>query len=188
MPGFLLFLVIVLAMGCGAHHETAIRARAGQSQEEADNTLANLERAARYPWKDEGRCAVREAPGDWATLVERCYDALDRSRIRFVDHEGVCPVAHAGALSAENLTRMVGICLLVQPELAVAAVLVIGAVVVADAISTEIEAARARKRGCYCSCFKRGDGPYPMRRVASPAACAKLCGDHPNGYTGSVCN
>jgi len=113
--------------------------------------LANLERAARYPWTDEGRCAVREASGEWAALVERCYDALDRSRLRFVDEKGVCPVAQVGALNAADVTRLVGICLLIQPQLAVGVVVVVGAVVVAAAISAEIEAARARSRDAAAS-------------------------------------
>jgi hypothetical protein len=39
-----------------------------------------LERAAQYPWVDEGACAVREASNEWKILVERCYHALDLAR------------------------------------------------------------------------------------------------------------
>jgi len=152
----------------------------------ADTRLANLERAARLPWKDEGRCAVQEASGDWATLVERCYDALDRSRIRFVNHKNACPLAQAGAISAENVTRVVGICLLIQPEFAVGAVLVLGTIVVVAAIATEIEAARAKKPGCYCSCFNENDGPYAQERVKSPAKCKYLCTEERH-FTGWKC-
>ncbi len=82
-----------------------------------------------------------------------------------------------------------GICLLVQPELAVGAVIVIGAVVVAAAIAAEIEAAqRAKKPGCYCLCLKVGVGPdIRHKRVASPEICAQLCLRDPDGFTGSVC-
>jgi hypothetical protein len=89
---------------------------------------------------------------------------------------------------AADVTRLVGICLLIQPQLAAGAVIVVGAVVVATAISAEIEAARAKKPGCRCKCLKEGDGAYfGFSRVASPAVCANLCRNHPNGYTGSVC-
>src|SRR5262249_26520765 len=55
--------------------------------------LANLKRAATLPWTDDGRCAVREASAPWATLIERCYRALDLSRIRFNDPDHRCAVA-----------------------------------------------------------------------------------------------
>lgn len=56
--------------------------------------LENLQRAAQYPWTDEGACVVRESWGDWKTLVERCYFVLDHSRMRFqeVDHRALCTV------------------------------------------------------------------------------------------------
>ena len=117
-------LLVLTSAGCSAHGtRDAARARFYLPETASENRLANLERAARYPWQDDGRCAVRESSGDWATLIERCYDALDRSRIRFVDHQGVCSVAQAATIRAEDLVRMVGICLLVQPELAAGAVI-----------------------------------------------------------------
>lgn len=154
-----------------------------------DDRLANLKRAARNPWRDDGRCAVQQASGGWATLVERCYDALERSRLRFVDREGVCPIAQAGLTTAGEAARLVGICLLVQPELVAGAVIVIGIVVVAAAIAAEIEAAeRAKKPGCRCECLKVGESPYTeFGRVASPAVCAERCWALKRGYTGSVC-
>lgn len=105
--------------------------------------LANLRRAAQYPWTDEGACAAREAAGEWRTLIERCHGALELSRIRFRDIEHRCPVAQADAMT---LQATVGFCLLVQPELAGGAIIVIGVVVVASAIAAEIakETARAR--------------------------------------------
>jgi hypothetical protein len=99
--------------------------------------LANLQRAAALPWTDDGRCVVQYASGPWATVVERCFHALDTSRIRFHDTERRCPVASADAAS---LQVMVGMCLLVQPQLVVGAVIVIGAVVVAYAIHEELKA------------------------------------------------
>jgi hypothetical protein len=46
---------------------------------------ANLQRAAQYPWTDDGHCVVREASNEWPTLAERCFHALDRDRVRFRD-------------------------------------------------------------------------------------------------------
>lgn len=184
---FLLMVAFFLASGCAARRDSASGTRVRWPDTGVDHRLANLERAARYPWTDDGRCVVQEAFGDWATLVERCYDALDRSRIRFVDEQGVCPIAQVGAISAEDVTRLVGICMLIQPEIAVGAVIVIGAVVVAVAISAEIEAARAKKPGCYCKCFRENDGVYPEGRVNSPAECADICQSHARGPMASIC-
>jgi hypothetical protein len=97
--------------------------------------LANLRRAARYPWVDEGACAAREAGGEWRVLVERCYGALDLHRIQFRDVEHRCAVAQA---DTATLQAVVGMCLLVQPELVVGAIIVIGVVVVASAVAAEI--------------------------------------------------
>ena len=177
---------LLLALAC-AHRDGTTPGHPVLPEAVSENRLANLERAAHYPWKDDGRCAVQEASGDWATLVERCYDVLDRSRIRFVDHQGVCPVAQADVIRAEELARLVGICLLVQPELVVGAVIVVGTFAVAAAILVEIEAARARKPGCYCSCVRRNDGPYPLKRVPSAAVCEELCRNHPRGPMGAIC-
>jgi hypothetical protein len=189
VPRLLVMAGMLLAVGCAAHRDDVLRSRADGEDAAASRRLVNLKRAAQYPWTDDGRCVVREAAGEWATLVERCYDALALSRIQFVDRQGICPVAQAGAIPAGDLVRLVGICLLVQPELAVGAVIIIGAVVVAAAIAAEIEAAeRARKPGCYCKCLKVGEGPFIENgRVASPAVCAELCRKHPLGFTGSTC-
>ena len=106
-----------------------------------DTRLANLQRAAALPWTDDGRCVVQYASGPWATVVERCFHALDTSRVRFHDTERRCPVASADAAS---LQMMVGMCLLVQPQLALGAVVVIGAVVVAVAIHEQLKAYELR--------------------------------------------
>ena len=100
-----------------------------------------LERAAALPWKDEGRCVVREASQPWSVVVERCFHALDTGRIQFRDLEQRCPVAMADAASVETL---VGICLLTQPELVVGAVLIAGVVVVGFALKEELDAYELR--------------------------------------------
>lgn len=184
---FLTALLVLALTGCGTRRADGVRGPSSPTEVDSEKRLANLERAARYPWKDDGRCAVQEASGDWATLVERCYDVLDRSRIRFVDYKGICPVAQAGTIRADELARLVGICLLVQPEVALGVVIVVGTFAVAAAIIVEIEAARARKAGCYCSCIAVNEGPYPLWRVGSPAECAALCRNHERGSMGFVC-
>jgi len=93
--------------------------------------LANLQRAAALPWKDDGRCVVAESSQPWPLIAERCFHALDTRRVRFHDLQRRCPVASA---DAATLQTMVGVCLLAQPELVVGVVVVIGAVVVAAAI------------------------------------------------------
>jgi hypothetical protein len=99
--------------------------------------IANLRMAAKLPWTDDGRCVVREDSQPWGVMMERCYHALDKKRLRFNDTERRCSVASVDAASVET---MVGICLLAQPELLVGAVVVIGVVVVAAAIAEELEA------------------------------------------------
>ena len=53
--------------------------------EDPSPRLANLQRAALYPWTDDGQCVVREASNEWPILAERCFHALDRDRVRFRD-------------------------------------------------------------------------------------------------------
>jgi hypothetical protein len=131
-----------------------------------DTRLANLQRAAALPWTDDGRCVVQYASGPWATVVERCFHALDTSRVRFQDTERRCPVASADAAS---LQMMVGMCLLVQPQLAVGVVVVIGAVVVAVAIHEQLKAYELRERQ------SRKPRPAPVTKpVAEPASQAPM--------------
>ena len=59
--------------------------------------LANLQRAALYPWTDDGQCVVREASNEWPPLAERCFHALDRDRVRFRDVNKKCAVAYVDA-------------------------------------------------------------------------------------------
>src|SRR5437868_7475758 len=137
-----------------------------------DRRLVNLERAAKYPWMDEGNCAVREAAGEWKTLIEHCYFALDLSRIQFRDIDHRCPVAQ---VDAAMVGQMVGICLMVQPELVVGAGVVIGVVVVAAAIAAEL-----KKLPCDCICFGIDDlgqthGPYEGGRKRSAFRCNEDC-------------
>jgi len=150
--------------------------------------LANLRRAAQYPWTDDGACVVRESSGDWKTLIERCYPALDHSRLRFRDVDHRCLVAQVDAATVEEV---VAVCILVQPELAAVAVIVIGAVIVASAIAAEIakEQAVARvpvaTKPCQCTCLGRPDPGWnpndpehgdPLGGVQPhPAECRSLC-------------
>ncbi|RYD84224.1 MAG: hypothetical protein EOP84_06115 [Verrucomicrobiaceae bacterium] len=92
--------------------------------------FANLQRAAQYPWTDDGQCVVREASNEWPLLAERCFHALDHDRVRFRDVTGRCAVASAGAVG-------VGLCIFVAPEIIVGAIIVTGVVVVAVAIKEE---------------------------------------------------
>ena len=106
-----------------------------------DTRLANLQRAAKLPWTDAGRCAVREASEPWPELAERCFHALDHDRVRFRDTTGRCAVASAGAA-----TWGVGLCVLAAPEIVVGAVVVAGVVVVGFAIKEALDT-YAKKRG-----------------------------------------
>jgi hypothetical protein len=65
--------------------------------EDPSPRFANLQRAAQYPWTDDGHCVVREASNEWPILAERCFHALDRDRVRFRDVTGRCAVASAPA-------------------------------------------------------------------------------------------
>jgi hypothetical protein len=97
--------------------------------------IANLQRAAQYPWTDEGHCVVREASNKWPVLAERCYHALDHDRIKFRDVTGKCAVASAGAVAVG-----VGLCVFVAPEIIVGAVIIAGVAVVAAALKEELDA------------------------------------------------
>lgn len=57
----------------------------------------------------------------------------------------MCPVAQAGAITADEMAEIVGVCLMVQPELAVGAVVVIGAIAVGALIAAEIESYRHQR-------------------------------------------
>ena len=108
-----------------------------QAEWEAPNPkLANLQRAAQYPWTDDGQCVVREASNPWPVLAERCFDALDRDRVRFRDVPARCAVAYAGAVAP----AAVALCVFAAPEIIAGTVIVIGAVVVAAAIQEGIDA------------------------------------------------
>jgi hypothetical protein len=93
-------------------------------------------------WFDEGQCVVQEASLPMEVMMERCYHALDRRRVRFQDTQGVCSVASAGVAA---VPAMVAICLLAQP-VAVGVVVVIGVVVAAATIQEELEAHARRRR------------------------------------------
>ena len=97
--------------------------------------LANLQRAAALPWKDGGRCVVQEASHSWPVLVDRCFQALDREKVRFQDPTGRCAVASAGAAAVG-----LGLCILAAPEIVVGAVVLTSAVIVAVAIQEALDA------------------------------------------------
>lgn len=109
--------------------------------EDPSPRIANLQRAAQYPWMDDGHCVVREASSQWPVLAERCFHALDHDRIKFRDVAGKCAVASAGAAVA---TMGVGLCVFASPIVVTGAVLVIGTVVVAVAIKEGLDAYERR--------------------------------------------
>ncbi|AKF81546.1 hypothetical protein MFUL124B02_21265 [Myxococcus fulvus 124B02] len=101
--------------------------------------LANLQRAAELPWKDDGRCVVREASQPWPVLAERCFHALDHDRVRFNDPTRRCTVASTGVAALG-----IGLCVLAAPEIVVGAVIVLGVVVVGFVIEEALEAYELR--------------------------------------------
>jgi hypothetical protein len=101
-------------------------------------SFANLQRAAQYPWTDDGHCVVREASNEWPVLAERCYHALDHDRVRFRDVTRKCAVASAPAAAAA--LGGVGLCLFASPVVVTGAVIVIGTVVVAVVIKEGLDA------------------------------------------------
>jgi hypothetical protein len=103
--------------------------------EDSSPRLANLQRAALYPWTDDGHCVVREASNEWPILAERCFHALERDRMRFRDVERKCAVASAAAAA---VPVSVALCIFASPAVVTGAVVVIGAVVVAAAIQEGI--------------------------------------------------
>jgi len=117
--------------------------------------IANLQRAAQYPWTDDGHCVVREASNEWPVLAERCYHALDHDRVKFRDVTGRCAVASAGAVAVG-----VGLCVFVAPEMIFGAIIVTGVVVVAVAIQEEWDAYER-------SGSRESGGPKPLTRPST---------------------
>ncbi len=107
--------------------------------EEPSPRYANLQRAAEYPWTDDGHCVVREASTEWPILAERCFHALDHDRVRFRDVTGRCAVASAPAAAAA-VPIGVALCVFASPVVVTGAVIVIGTVVVAVAIKEGLNA------------------------------------------------
>ncbi|RKG76623.1 hypothetical protein D7W82_35110 [Corallococcus sp. CA049B] len=99
----------------------------------------HLQRAAKLPWTDGGRCVVREAAQFWPVLMEKCYRTLDHDRLEFHDTTGRCAVASADAAAVG-----IGFCVLAAPEIAVGAVIVLGVVVVGVAIKEALDAYELR--------------------------------------------
>lgn len=125
-----LLLLLSACAGSSRVPSTSVRAQ----------RIANLQRAAKLPWMDEGRCVVREASQPWAVVVERCFPTLDTDRVRFRDTTGRCTVA-----SADAATLGLGVCVLAAPEVAMGAVIVVGVVVIAVAIKEELDAYEFRQ-------------------------------------------
>ena len=116
--------------------------------EDPSPRIANLQRAAQYPWTDDGHCVVREASNEWPVVAERCFHALEHDRVRFRDVTGRCAVAAAPAAAAT--LAGVGLCLFASPAVVTGAVIVIGTVVVVVAIKEGLEAyerSASRERG-----------------------------------------
>jgi hypothetical protein len=106
-----------------------------EEPEDPSPRLANLQRAALYPWTDDGHCVVREASNEWPVLAERCFHALERDRVRFRDVTKQCAVASAAAAA---VPMGVALCIFASPAVVTGAVIVIGSVVVAAAIQEAI--------------------------------------------------
>jgi hypothetical protein len=107
--------------------------------EDPSPRFANLQRAAQYPWTDDGHCVVREAFNEWPILAERCFHALDHDRVRFRDVTGKCAVASAPAAAAA-VPMGVALCVFASPVVVTGAVIVTGTVVVAVLIKEGIDA------------------------------------------------
>ena len=103
--------------------------------EDPSPRLANLQRAALYPWTDDGQCVVREASNEWPILAERCFHALERDRVKFRDVTKKCAVASAAAAA---VPMGVALCIFASPAVVTGAVIVISTVVVAAAIQEAI--------------------------------------------------
>ena len=167
----LLFLVVLLAAtlyesGCANDKG---RLRSQEPAPLADRRIANLLLAKHFPWKDDGACVVQNASREWSELARACFSELDQARVRFQDTQQVCPVAQTFADPA-TLRATVALCLFVQPELVLGAVIFVGVIMVAPLIVEALQAARS----CWCMCASPGrlDGGD---KVASPAACASYC-------------
>jgi hypothetical protein len=97
--------------------------------------------------EDAGRALLRRA----RSLADQVPRRPDR-----------CALAQLDGATLTEVEEVVGVCLLVQPELAIGAVIVIGVVVVAAAIAAEIEAAhRAKRPPKWCNCYC-GRDPEPV--------------------------
>ncbi|RKI33382.1 hypothetical protein D7Y27_34790 [Corallococcus sp. AB004] len=134
MQGRAAIALLLLLSACASSTPTLRGSAAGSTR------ITNLQRAAKLPWTDEGRCIVQEASRPWAEVVERCFPALDTDRVRFRDMTGQCTVA-----SADAATLGIGVCVLAAPEIVVGAVIVVGLVVVAVAIKEELDAYEFRQ-------------------------------------------
>jgi hypothetical protein len=131
-------LVLLLLLSACATMEPSL-----EEMEDPSPRFANLQRAAQYPWTDDGHCVVRESSNEWPVLAERCFHALDHDRVKFRDVTGRCAVASAPA-GAAAATMGVGLCVFASPAVVAGAVIVIGTVVVAVAIKEGLDAYERR--------------------------------------------
>lgn len=176
-----LFMAMVIGSGC-----SHVSAHNPASDSEVHRRLI-LQRAAVLPWMDDGQCVVEHASEDWRAVVERCQQTLDWARIRVQDLQHRCPVANVDAATVQT---MVGVCLLVQPELIVGAIVVVGVVVVAAAIAAELnkpprDRCEEIAETCRATCAetelptKNGDG-FAFWRCVN--ACLERNGCRPGMY------
>jgi hypothetical protein len=166
MKSGIALVILIVGAGCGSHRvPDSTRATTDEGTHTRD---ANLEMAARYPWLDDGHCVVREASNAWGVMIERCFHALDLSRLRFVDRERRCPLAQ---LDTAAVMPQVALCLMIAPEVALVAVVVVGTVVVAAAIAE----AMAEYRKChFCMCALNGV-LYGDKEVSNMNECISFC-------------
>jgi hypothetical protein len=118
-----------------------------------------LQRAAELPWTDDGRCAVREASQPWPVLVERCFQVLDRDRLRLKDPSRRCAVAQA------EEAIVIGFCVVTAPEVAAGAMIVLGVVVAVVAIKEALDEYEV-KRGRIESTRMPATSPIPPDLLA----------------------
>ena len=103
---------------------------------------------------------MREAANAWSVLAERCYPALDHSRVRFQDVDGRCPVAAAPLIAVG-----VGVCLLAAAEFAAEVVVVTGTVMLAGELAVELGLLERGASGTRD--VVRPPAPAPALRVGS---------------------
>jgi len=166
--GAVLFSILCLcSTGCSSSRDILLPQRDEVRNDELGAIRQkNLRKAAQYPWKDNGTCAVNQASGEWRDLVRICFAELDLSRIHFQDLQGRCAVANAVAAGIEEL---VGVCLIAQPEVAVGTVVIVGSVAVGSAIVLAMAGVLSVPQPCI-HIGTKGEG-------SGKVTCIYLCGE-----------